>query len=105
MAKQQLRDHINLIKRKLTELKDMNDDIINEIIGDVKALTNFKIDAEPTKISKKKKQIKQDKPKTDNTQYYKIDDEPETEKKQKPKNEESEFIILKGCFEVDLGME
>ena len=58
MAKQQLRDHINLIKRKLTELKDMNDDIINEIIGDVKALTNFKIEAEPIKISNKKKQIK-----------------------------------------------
>ena len=86
MAKQQLRDHINLIKRKLTELKDMNDDIINEIIGDVKALTNFKIDTEPTKISNKKKQIKKDKPKTDNTQYYKIDDEPETEKQPKQKN-------------------
>ena len=105
MAKQQLRDHINLIKRKSTTLNDMNDDIINEIIEDVKALMNFKIDTEPTKISNKKKQIKKDKPKTHNTQYYKIDDEPETEKKQKPKNEESEFIISKGIFEVDLGME
>ena len=68
-------------------------------------VTNFKIDTEPTKISKKKKQIKQDKPKTDNTQYYKIDDEPETEKQPKQNNKDPEFIILKGCFEVDLGME
>ena len=105
MAKQQLRDHINLIKRKLTTLNDMNDDIINEIIEDVKALMNFKIDTETTKISRKKKQITQDKPKTNNTQYYKIDDEPEIEKKQKPKNKEVEFIISKGDFIVDFTMQ
>ena len=58
MAKQQLRDHINLIKIKLTALNDTNDDIINEIIEDVKALMDFKIDTETTKISNKKKQIK-----------------------------------------------
>ena len=85
MAKQQLRDHINLIKRKLTTLNDMNDDIINENVGDVKALMNFKIDTETTKISRKKKQITQDKPKTNNTQYYKISGESEIENKPKTK--------------------
>ena len=79
----------NLMEGKLTALNDMNDDIINKIIVDVQALANFKIDTETTKPPNKKKEIKKYKPTTDNTQYYKICDEPEIEKKPKPKNNDT----------------
>ena len=49
MTKQALRDNINLIKRKLTTMDNINEDIINEIINDVKALLNIKIEPETQK--------------------------------------------------------
>ena len=52
MTKQDLRDHINLIKRKLTLLNDINEDAINEIIEDVKDLLNFKMDIQPIQKQK-----------------------------------------------------
>ena len=104
MAKQQLRDHINLIKRKLTTLDNINEDIINEISQDVNALLKFKIDITKTKISNNKKQINKTKPKLEHTQYYKISDEPETEHEPKSKNNDNEFTISTGGFILDFGM-
>ena len=49
MTKQELRDDINLIKRKLTIMDNVNEDTINEIIEDVKALLNIKIEPETKK--------------------------------------------------------
>ena len=54
MSKQGMRDNINSIKRKLTSLDDIDEDVINEITEDVKALLNFKLDVQ-RKISNKKK--------------------------------------------------
>ena len=91
MTKQDLRDHINLIKQKLTIMDNINEDIINEIIEDVKDLLNFKIDIQPIPKPKINTIVKKDKPKT--------------EPKQNNKNNDKYFIISKGDFEVDFGME
>ena len=112
MSKQSLRDHINLIKRKLTAYDGANEegDQINDISEDVKALLNFKIDKETkkkTKHTKHKnpikpiKQIQAVKPELNETQYFKIDDnESETIHKQTDKG----IVVSKGVFEVDLSM-
>ena len=108
MSKQNLRDHINLIKRKLTTFDGTNEeeDQINDISEDVKALVNFKIDKESqkqTRHTKHKnpiKQIKKVKPNISETQYFKIDDEPETIHQQNDKV----IVVSKGVFEVDLSM-
>ena len=81
----------------------MNEDIINEISEDVKALLNFKIDTTITKTTKKNKQITKDNPKPGHTQYYEIADEPEIEHEPKPKNNDNEFTISEGVF-LDLAM-
>ena len=110
MSKQYLRNHINLIKGKLNTIEDMNEDIINDIQEDVKALLNFKIDKE---LHKRKIHIKQDTPikqiktvksKAAPAQYYKIDDDIEIEVSQKPKNSNISIIVSTGNFEVDFGM-
>ena len=91
MTKQDLRDHINLIKRKLTLLTDINEGAINEIIEDVKDLLNPKMDIQPIPKQKINTVVKKDKPKT--------------EPKQNNKNNDKDFIISKGNFEVDFSME
>ena len=60
MSKQNLRDHINLIKRKLTSYDGTSDegDQINDISEDVKALIKFKIDKETQKRTKHTKHKK-----------------------------------------------
>ena len=69
-------------------------------------MLNFKIDKETkkgTKHTKHKtqiKQIKQVKPDTNETQYFKIDDESEMTNKQIDKA----IVVSKGVFEVDLSM-
>ena len=106
MTKQDLRHHVNLINRKLTIMDNVNEDIINDITEDVKTLLNFKIDKESqkrTKHTKHKnpiKQIKQVKQNISETQYFKIDDEPETIHQQNDKV----IVVSKGVFEVDLSM-
>ena len=99
MSKQGMRDNINSIKRKLTSLDDIDEDVINEIIEDVKALLNFKLDVQ-RKIANKKKNITKD-----NQRPNIIKDENNIESKQKQNNNDAEFIISTGKFEVYFGMD
>ena len=55
MSKQGNNKYINMIKRKLTLLNDINEDILNEIIDNIRVLLKFKTDEEATVISKKDK--------------------------------------------------
>ena len=48
MSKQGKREYINMIKRKLTLLNDINEDIINQILEDAKDLLNIEIEPETT---------------------------------------------------------
>ena len=54
MSKQDLRNNINLIKRKLTRMDNLNEDTINEIVEDVKGLLKFKLDTETSKTHTRK---------------------------------------------------
>ena len=96
MTKQALRDNINLIKRKLTTMDNINEDIINEIINDVRALVNIKIEPETRKTNtyiKKTSSIKENKP-----------DKPKTEDNSNNKINDIEFSVSEGVFILDLGI-
>ena len=96
MTKQDLRDNINLIKIKLTTMDNINEDIINEIINDVKALLNIKIEPETHKRNtyiKKTSSIKENKP-----------DKPKTEDNSKNTINDIEFSVSEGVFILDLGI-
>ena len=92
MSKQGKREYINMIKRKLTSLDDINEDILNEIIDNVRVLLKFKTDEETTVISKKGK-----KPGVKKTKD--ISDTPKEIKKK------LDFVISEGNFMVDFSME
>ena len=55
MVQDEIRDRINSIKQKLTMLKDINEDIIDEIIQDTSDLLNFQSDETALLIFRKKK--------------------------------------------------
>ena len=55
MVTKEARDHIILIKRKLTSLIDINEDIINEIIKDITDLLKFETYDKAVKIFKRNK--------------------------------------------------
>ena len=97
MTKQDLRDNINSIKRKLTIMDTINEDTINEIIEDVKALLNFKLD---TETKQRIKHIKKASPIKENKIV-----KPNTEEKPTNTINDIEFTVSQGGFMLDFGME
>ena len=92
MSKQGKREYINMIKRKLTLLDNINEDILNEIIDNIRVLLKFKTDEEATVISKKDKKAS----------VKKIKDITDTPKEimNKP-----DFVTSAGDFMIDFTME
>ena len=92
MSKQGKREYINMIKRKLTSLNDINEDILNEIIGNIRVLLKFKTDEEATVIPKKEKKpsVKKKKDITDTPKEIK---------------NRQDFVISAGDFMIDFSME
>ena len=65
MVNNEIQDHINLIKKKLSMLREINEDTINEIIQDINCLLKFQSDGVALLIFKRNKKtaisIKQNK--------------------------------------------